>query len=363
MTVSTIPVVQTAAVLRGPYGVRHSIEHTWPVPSPRPGEALVRIQAASLCAGDLHLREGWPPAPPDAIRPMVLGHEAIGVIVGLGYDTETSGFHVGDQVAMGWRRSVCNGCDSCRAGRDNLCPSQQSHGGSDLGLFQEYLTVPTATLVPVPPTRISAAHLAPLTCAGTTALASIRAIGAEKGRWVAITGAAGGVGSLALKYAKHLGFRTVAIDSEAKESFCKRSNPDVFISFESQSLVETILDATDGGVHGTVVCSPASVAYMCDSPAFLAYYSPTAIEYSAPGATIVAVGTAEISFRTSKLMAKGLKLIGQKNGSRADMRDALAMANVGIVPEIEAITLDRIDSALDRLNYTEVLGRQVFVFS
>jgi Zn-dependent alcohol dehydrogenase len=71
MVESTIPVTQRAAVLHGPYGVGHGVEDFWPVISPSPGEALVQIQAASLCAGDVHFREGWYPAPPIAVRSIV----------------------------------------------------------------------------------------------------------------------------------------------------------------------------------------------------------------------------------------------------------------------------------------------------
>lgn len=131
-----IPKTQLAAVLYEEYGKRHTIEKSYPVPSPGSGEVLIRIEATSLCAGDVNPREGFPPAPKEPKRPIVLGHEGVGKVVALGAGAEGSGFAVGDRVGMGWRSSVCTSCKHCKAGRDNWCQSVKSNGYDNSGTFQ-----------------------------------------------------------------------------------------------------------------------------------------------------------------------------------------------------------------------------------
>lgn len=121
---------------------------------------------------------------------------------------------------------------------------------------------PTSNLIRIPKGNARASELAPLLCAGGTALGAVRSAGVQPGDWLCITGAAGGVGSLAVQYAKNLGYKVVAIDSKQKESYCKSSGADLFINFEdADTVVKRITDATDGGVQGTVVCSANPTSY------------------------------------------------------------------------------------------------------
>lgn len=136
MTADSIPKTQRAAVLRGPYGERHSFETDFPVKQPGPGEVLIRIEAAGICAGDVHSRDGQPPAPPDAVRPIVAGHEGIGHIVALGAQANSAQFRLHQRVGMGWRRSTCGECAQCNAGAENICPNQVVNGFANDGAFQ-----------------------------------------------------------------------------------------------------------------------------------------------------------------------------------------------------------------------------------
>lgn len=126
----------------------------------------------------------------------------------------------------------------------------------------EYITLPTSNLIRIPKSNAHAYELAPLLCAGGTALGAVRSAGVRPGDWLCVTGAAGGVGSLAVQYAKDLGCKVVAIDSKQKESSCTSNGADLFINYEDADvLVERITKATDGGVHGTVVCSANPTSY------------------------------------------------------------------------------------------------------
>lgn len=134
MSTLKIPKTQTAAVLYSEYGQKHSIEHNYPVPQHGVGEVLIRVEASSVCSGDVNPRDGFPPAPKEPRRPIVLGHEGVGEIVAVGRDVRA--FSVGDRVGMGWRSSVCTTCELCKAGKDNWCQSVMSNGYDNNGTFQ-----------------------------------------------------------------------------------------------------------------------------------------------------------------------------------------------------------------------------------
>lgn len=137
MEQSSIAQKQTAAILRGPYGEHHSIETDWPVPQPGPREVLVRLGGAGICSGDVNPRDGYPPAPKEAVRPLVTGHEGVGRIVAMADEQdENLAFTIGARVGIGWRHWCCHECDQCRTGQDNLCQSQKVNGYDSHGTFQ-----------------------------------------------------------------------------------------------------------------------------------------------------------------------------------------------------------------------------------
>lgn len=122
--------------------------------------------------------------------------------------------------------------------------------------------MPVSDLVAIPKSTANAIELAPLLCAGSTALGGVRAANLKSGQWLCVTGAAGGVGGLAVRYGKHLGYHVVAIDSKTKESHCRDIRADVFVNYEdSETVVQRVKEATNGGVQGTVVCSASPVSY------------------------------------------------------------------------------------------------------
>lgn len=141
-----IPDVQYAAVLRNGYGEPHELDAKWPVPRPGPGEALIRLEAAGICAGDINPRDGLPPAPKIPRRPLITGHEGVGHIVSLGEKQEgLPEFALGDTVGMGWRRSTCRECKLCGSERENVCQGLKVNGydgnGSHQGMSMRLLIV------------------------------------------------------------------------------------------------------------------------------------------------------------------------------------------------------------------------------
>jgi propanol-preferring alcohol dehydrogenase len=184
-----------------------------PVPSPGPGEALVRVTAVGVCRSDWHRWNddlAWIGVKPQL--PMTLGHEIGGVIESVGD---------GVKIAPGTRVTVpfvqsCGECENCTTGRDNLCPKGQVAGFARDGGFAEYVLVRVADLNCVPlPDAISDEVAAALGCRFPTGYHAIaHRSGMHAGDWIAIFGA-GGVGLSAIQTAAALGGRVIAIDIDA----------------------------------------------------------------------------------------------------------------------------------------------------
>ncbi|UPL02819.1 hypothetical protein LCI18_013753 [Fusarium solani-melongenae] len=349
MVIAVIPSTQRAAILTGAYGQPHTIRTDFPVTAPGAGQLLVKLEASGVCKGDVNPRDGYPPAPPLPNRPLVTGHEGVGIVVAVG--DSVLGFNVGDRVGMGWRSEVCTSCDQCERGDDNLCQKLKMNGYETNGTFQEYITISSSSVIPIPSNTIPATHIAPLLCAGGTALAGLRATGlSTPGKWVCITGAAGGVGGLASRYALHEGLKVVAVDSAQKADVCKALGVHAFVDYEdADTVVSRIKEATGGsGPHGVVVCSANPQSYS------------QAVEYAAVGAHIVSIGPSMVHLHTGPMMVKGLVLIPQSNASSNMIREAIRLGvEDHILPEVELVDLDNIDEVLDRVRDSKTLKKCV----
>jgi alcohol dehydrogenase, propanol-preferring len=250
----------TAAVLTGPYGEPYSLQEV-PIPTPSAQEALVQLEYTGVCHGDVYARDGGGPASRTPIRPLIGGHEGIGRVVAMGTHG-SDGFHVGDVVGIAWRSYVCGSCQACEANAENHCFNQKVTGAHRDGTFQRYICFPTSQLVAIP-SGVSLPDVCPILCAGVTAYAALKRMEPKLGKWCAIVGAAGGLGHLAIQYAKALGLNVVAIDggSPEKEDFCRKMGADVFVDFSRPDIVETIVDVTGGGANYILVLSPHQSSY------------------------------------------------------------------------------------------------------
>ena len=286
-----IPKTAPAAVLSGPYGEPYTILSS-PVPRPGPVEALVRLSYSGVCHGDIYSRNGGGPAPPMPTRPLTGGHEGVGIIVALG-DSSIEGqpstrFRIGDTVGIAWRSSVCGTCEPCRLGAENHCTRQCVTGMHRDGTYQckycqlpqpcckclsgtshafthtflAYIAFPLLELVRIPP-GANLAAVCPILCAGVTAYTSLRMLNPVPGKWCVIVGAAGGLGHLAIQYAKAMDLRVLAVDGglPQKESFCMRMGADVFVDFTQGRLVETVRERTQGGADYALILSPHQTCY------------------------------------------------------------------------------------------------------
>ena len=177
-----------------------------PVPEPGPGQVLVRMEASGLCHTDIHAARGdWPVKP---TAPFTPGHEGVGIVVATGPGAALHA--VGDRVAIAWLGSACGHCPYCVSGWETLCESQQNSGYSVDGAWAEYAVADDEYVVAVPK-ALSSVDAAPLTCAGVTTFKAIKVSRIQPGETAAIFGI-GGLGHLALQYARLSGAHVIAVD-------------------------------------------------------------------------------------------------------------------------------------------------------
>lgn len=184
------------------------VNGTWEVkevPTPEPGanQVLIKICASGLCHTDVHITKGGIPTQ----FPRTLGHEPVGEIVAIGEGVKTR--FVGDRVGVPWVQSSCGRCEWCLRGKRLFCAQQIGTGVQTQGSHAEYmLAYADATMLL--PEGLAYEQAAPIFCAGYTVWSGIRFADPKPHERIAIVGI-GGLGHLAVQYAKAAGFETIAV--------------------------------------------------------------------------------------------------------------------------------------------------------
>lgn len=275
MSAEGLPTHQRASVLDT--DLRLSVEER-AVPSPGPGQVLVRVRSVGVCGSDIHYFEHGRIADFIVETPLVLGHEASGEVVALGEGV--TDLDVGARVAM--EPGVpCGSCEQCRAGRYNLCPDVQFFATPPVdGAFAEYVVLPRAFVHPVPDhvSFDAAALLEPL----SVGVWACEKAGVRVGTRVLVTGA-GPVGVMAALVARANGASEITI-SDVNPQRLARASELGFATVDSRSaaLPETVeadvliecsgaAPAIDQGIRsvapaGTVVLVGMSPSTMVELP-------------------------------------------------------------------------------------------------
>jgi propanol-preferring alcohol dehydrogenase len=222
-----------AAVVTG-FGQPLVIEER-PVPEPGPGQVVVRMEASGLCHTDIHAAGGdWPVKP---TVPFIPGHEGVGIVTALGEGITSPG--IGTRVAVPWLGYACGTCRYCLTGWETLCLDQRDTGYSVDGCFAEYFTAEAAFATPVP-AGIDPRVAAPLTCAGVTTYKAVKVGGVRPGDLVLVSGI-GGLGHLALQYAKIFGGTVAAVDiTDEKLQLAADLGADIVIDARAEDPAEVL---------------------------------------------------------------------------------------------------------------------------
>jgi propanol-preferring alcohol dehydrogenase len=337
-----IPKTMQAAVVKQ-FG-KPLIVQDVPVPNPGPGQALVEIVASGVCHTDLHAAEGdWPVKP---TLPFIPGHEGAGVVVAIGYGV--THLKIGDRVGIAWLHSACGHCEFCLAGWETLCLEQKNSGYSVNGTFAQYALGQADYLGRIP-NNLSFVDAAPILCAGVTTYKGLKQTNTRPGEWVVISGA-GGLGHVAIQYAKAMGLHVAAVDlGPEKMALARKLGAEITVDAKMQDPAGEI-QRQIGGAHGVLVTAVSTIAFK------------QAIGMLRRGGTCVLNGLPAGEFPVSifDVVLNGYTIRGSIVGTRLDLEEALAFAAQGRVKAtIETLPLDSINDVFDRLKNGRVNGRVV----
>ena len=317
------------------------------VPEVGPGQILVKVAAAGVCHTDLHAAEGdWPVKPKP---PFIPGHEGVGHVVAVGQGVT----HVkeGDRVGVPWLYTACGHCVHCLGGWETLCESQQNTGYSVNGSFAEYVLA-DPNYVGHLPANVSFVEIAPVLCAGVTVYKGLKVTDTKPGDWVAISGI-GGLGHMAVQYAKAMGLNIVAVDiDDAKLDLARRLGAQLTVNALDADPAAFIRKEI-GGAQGVLVTAVSNKAFQ------------QAMGMVRRGGTVSLNGLPPGDFPLSifDTVLNGITVRGSIVGTRLDLQEALDFAAQGKVRATVATeTLDDINDVFARMHRGEIEGRVVLDF-
>ena len=216
-------------------------------------------------------------------------------------------------------------------GAETDCVSAAISGYFTPGTFQQYCLAPANYVTPIPDSvhEDELAGFAPLMCAGLAVYTGIKRGEVRDGNWVAVSGAGGGLGHLAIQYAKALGARVIALDVRNKEELCKEVGADIFIDVttfgKDEDLCGFVKELTGGGVQAVISCSSSHRAYA------------QAVGMLDVRGTLVCLGMPEgedvpmQGARIGAMIQQELKIIAVKAGNRLDAIETVNIAASGKV--------------------------------
>jgi propanol-preferring alcohol dehydrogenase len=332
-----------AAVVRT-FGKPLTIEQV-PIPTPKAGEVLVKIRATGVCHTDLHAAEGdWPikPSPP-----FIPGHEGAGVVAAVGAGVKS--LKEGDPVGIAWLHDACDACEFCITGWETLCESQNDSGYSLDGTFAEY-AIGSAAYVARLPAGVDFAAMAPILCAGVTTYKGIKETEARPGEWLAVSGI-GGLGHIAIQYARAMGLHVVALDvTEEKLALARKLGAELAVNAKDPDAAEQVVKLTGGGAHGVLVTAVSPAAFS------------QAIRLVRRKGTISLNGLPPGDFATPifDVVLKRITLRGSIVGTRKDLAEAIQFATEGKVQaHIHKAKLEDINRVFADMKAGKVDGRIV----
>lgn len=321
----------------------------WDVPTPGVGQIVVKTEACGVCHTDLHAARGdWPlkPAPP-----FIPGHEGIGIVVAIG--AGVTSVKEGERVGVPWLYSACGHCEYCLSAWETVCADAQFGGYTKNGGFAEYILADPDYVAHIP-AGLKATEAAPIICAGVTTYKGIKETQARAGEWIVISGA-GGLGHLAIQYAKVMGLQVCAVDiDDGKLALAKSLGADLVINAKTGDPAATLKAETGGGAHGVLITAPSLSAFK----------QGVAMTRKTGTCVLVGLPPGEFPVPLFGVVADCITIRGSFVGNRKDMAEALAFAAAGKVKaDIELQPLSDINEIFERLENGKVAGRVVIDFA
>jgi alcohol dehydrogenase, propanol-preferring len=318
-----------------------------PVPAPGAGQILVKIAASGVCHTDLHAADGdWPVKPKP---PFIPGHEGVGHVAAVG--AGVSHVKEGDRVGVPWLYTACGHCRHCLGGWETLCESQQNTGYSVNGGFAEYV-IADPNYIGRLPKSVSFVEIAPILCAGVTVYKGLKATDTRPGDWVVVSGI-GGLGHMAVQYAKAMGLNVIAVDvDDAKLELARRLGASLGVNARKADPTAFVKKEV-GGAQGVLVTAVSPKAF------------EQALGMVARRGTVSLVGLPPGDFPLSifNTVLNGITVRGSIVGTRLDLQEALDFAGQGKVKATVATArLEGINDIFSRMRAGDIQGRMVIDF-
>ncbi|MAC33769.1 alcohol dehydrogenase AdhP [Parahaliea mediterranea] len=325
------------------FGKPLSIEEV-AVPKVEPGKIVVKVEASGVCHTDLHAVEGdWPVKPRP---PFIPGHEGVGFVAEIGAGVTT--VKEGDRVGVPWLYTACGHCPHCVTGWETLCENQHNTGYSVNGGFAEYVLA-DPNFVGHLPDGLEFGNAAPVLCAGVTVYKGLKETECKPGQTVVISGI-GGLGHMAVQYAKAMGMKVIAVDiNEEKLSLARSLGADWTLNAKEVDPVAEVQKQV-GGAHGVLITAVSNSAFK-QGVGMLGRHGTMVLNGLPPG-------TFELDIFDTVLTRKTIR--GSIVGTREDLREALAFAGEGkVTSHYTTEPLDNINSIFDRMREGRIDGRIV----
>ena len=323
-------------------GKLHVVER--PIPEPGAGQVRIRVEACGICHTDMLTVTGTYPG---LTLPRVPGHEVVGQIEALG--NGVSRWKIGQLVGVGLIAGEDGVCEPCRRGDPVNCQNPVVLGVTADGGYAEVMIAEARALAAVPD-KLNSAEAAPLLCAGITTYNALRNAGLRGGDLVAVQGI-GGLGHLGVQFARHMGFRTVAIGrGREKEKLAKDLGAHVYVDAAAENAAEALQRM--GGARAILATGTSGDAMAQLVPGL-----------SARGKFIVVGAPADpVQLNVLPLIFGGRSIYGSLTGTPIDSEDTLAFSVLqNIRPMIETFPLEKAADAYTRMMQGQARFRVVLV--
>ncbi len=314
-----------------------------PIPTPGPGEVLLKVLVCGVCHTELDEIEGRTPPP---ALPVVPGHQVVGEVVGLGEGCQR--LQKGQRIGVAWIYHACGACEYCRSGRENLCPDFRATGRDANGGYAEYMAAPEAFTYPIPD-AFKDAEAAPLLCAGAIGYRSLRLAQLEDGQNLGLTGF-GGSGHLVIKMVRY-----------------KFPNTKVYVYARNTEERAFALELGAAWAGDTTGAAPEKMHAIIDTtPAWKPVVE--ALKELRPGGRLVINAIRKerydqdylekIQYEKHLWMEREARSVA--NVTRRDVSEFLQLAaEAGIRPEYQEFALEEANAALRELKNQKIRGAKV----
>jgi propanol-preferring alcohol dehydrogenase len=308
-----------------------------PVPVPGAQQVLLRVHACGVCRTDLHVVDGQLP---DALNPLIPGHEIVGRIVQLG--AHVKGAQVGDRVGVPWLGYTCGQCAYCRRGEENLCDLARFTGYTLDGGYAQYALADARYCLPLPE-RYPDAQAAPLLCAGLIGYRAYRAAGSGTNLGLYGFGAAG---HLLTQMARAQGRRVFAFTrpgDEASQQFARSLG----VTWAGSSV-----DAAPEPLDAAILFAP------------LGSLVPLALQAVRKGGRVVCAGIhmSDIPSFAYSLLWGERSICSVANLTRVDGLEFMRIATeVPLHPAVHTFALEQANAALEQLREGLLEGAAVLL--